>query len=66
MGEGSKAIIMGDPMQRDNPDCSIEINGLTSAIKHYLPKNYTALVKLTKNYRHQASKDASSWRVYSS
>jgi predicted ribonuclease YlaK len=65
MGPGSKYIIMGDPDQFDNPLCSKGINGLTSAIKHYLQRDYTGLVKLTRNYRHQASRDALSWKVYS-
>lgn len=64
-GEGCKAIIMGDPLQVDNPYCSIEINGLTHAIKHYLDNSYTSLIRLSKNYRSQMSEDASDWRVYS-
>lgn len=63
MGMGSKYIITGDPRQVDNPRCSREINGLTHAIKHFLPQPYTALVSLVRNYRHQASRHSDSWEV---
>jgi len=67
VGEGgSKAIIMGDPKQVDNPDCTRGINGLTHAIKHYLNSPYSSLISLSRNYRSQMSKDANSWKVYSS
>ena len=66
MGEGSKAIIMGDPKQFDNPNCSMGVNGLTHAIHHYMNKDYSALIKLTKNYRSRMSRDSDSWRVFSS
>jgi len=66
LGEGCKIILLGDPAQVDNPHCSREINGLTHAIKHYLPRPYSALVTLSKNYRSQMSEDATGWRVYSS
>jgi len=66
LGEGCKVIIMGDPLQVDNPLCSREINGLTSAIKHYIDKPYSAQLNLVQNYRHQMSEDADSWRVFSS
>jgi hypothetical protein len=66
LGEGCKGIIMGDPLQVDNPQCNREINGLTHAIQHYLEKDYSALVKLPRNYRSQMSEDAGSWRVFSS
>ncbi|MFP4403102.1 MAG: PhoH family protein [Candidatus Woesearchaeota archaeon] len=69
VGLGSKAVIMGDPYQVDvtshNKNCSREMNGLTHAIKHFLPENYSALVHLQKNYRSQMSEDAISWKVYS-
>lgn len=65
-GEGCKVVIMGDPAQTDNPNCSREINGLTHAIRHYLRMPYSMLVKLTRNYRHQMSADADSWKVYAS
>ncbi len=64
--EGSKVVVMGDPLQTDNPQCSIEINGLTHAIQHYLGKPYAGLVTLTRPYRGQASEDARDWRVFSS
>ena len=63
-GEGCKVILMGDPMQRDNPDCSRKINGLTHGIYNYLSKPYSSLVKLTRNYRSVMSRDASDWKVY--
>ena len=58
VGEGSKLIISGDPAQTRNPFCSRKINGFTYAIKHYLPKPYSMLVQLMKNYRHQMSEDS--------
>ena len=66
MGEGCKGIIMGDPLQVDNPYCSREINGMTHAISHYLSKPYSALINLTRNYRSQVSADAQEWRVFNS
>lgn len=65
LGEGCKGIIMGDPAQVDNPFCSREINGLTHAIQHYIHRDYSALVNLTRNYRSQMSKDATSWKAFS-
>jgi hypothetical protein len=69
IGPGSKLIVMGDPYQVDisqhNKNCSRDINGLTHSIKHYLPKNYSALVHLQRNYRTQMSEDALTWKVYS-
>jgi len=35
-------------------------------LKHYLPKPYSGLVKLTKNYRHQISEDAGDMSAYPS
>ncbi len=64
LGEGCKAIIMGDPDQTDNPSCSREINGLTHSINHYLGKPYSCLVKLSHNYRSQVSMDADAWKTY--
>ncbi len=66
LGEGCKGIIMGDPAQVDNPFCSREINGLTHAIQHYVHRDYSALINLTRNYRSQMSKDATSWKVFNS
>jgi predicted ribonuclease YlaK len=63
-GEGCKVVIMGDPAQTDNPNCSREINGLTHAIRHYLPMPYALLIRLPRNYRHQMSADADGWRVF--
>lgn len=64
LGAGSKCIIMGDPFQVDNERCSKDINGLTSAIKHFLPKPQTTIFCLTQNFRIQSSEDALSWKVY--
>lgn len=62
--EGSKCIVMGDPFQLDNPNCSLKINGLTSAIKQYLGKPYASLMYLSKSRRSQMSEDADSWKVF--
>ena len=62
--EGSKLIICGDPMQTRNPKCTTKTNGLTFAVRHFLPKPYTGLVYLNRNYRHQASEDSDSMRAY--
>jgi predicted ribonuclease YlaK len=64
MAEGSKLIICGDPAQTRNPKCNVKMNGLTFAIKNYLPKHYSGLVYLNRNYRHQASEDADSMSAY--
>jgi len=65
LGEGCKVVLMGDPLQVDNPLCSRSINGLTHAIKHYLDKPYSSLVNLSRNYRSQMSQDTDDWKVYS-
>jgi predicted ribonuclease YlaK len=65
MGEGSKAVILGDPTQFRNPHCNKEKNGLTFTIRSYLPKPYSGLVYLPRNYRSQASEDSEEMRVYS-
>ena len=65
LGENSKIIIMGDTVQFDNPRCSKDINGLTSAINHYLKAPYSFLMYLPNNYRNQASLDSLSWKVCS-
>ena len=64
LGIGSKCIIMGDPEQTDNPDCSININGLTGVIKHYLKNPKMSLMCLSKNYRLESAEQAISWRVF--
>jgi predicted ribonuclease YlaK len=64
-GPDTKCIIMGDPNQFDNQYCSKNINGLTSAIKHFLPKPQTMLIKLNSNYRSQSSQDTLEWKVFS-
>ena len=64
IAEGSKIIICGDAMQTRNPKCTPKVNGLTFAIKHFLPKHYSGLVYLNKNYRDQASEDSDSMRAY--
>lgn len=64
VGLGSRMTITGDPWQCRNPKCTLKKNGFTFALKHYLPKQYTGLVKLTKNYRHQISEDATDMNAY--
>ncbi|MFA6073410.1 MAG: PhoH family protein [Candidatus Woesearchaeota archaeon] len=65
-GIGSKVVVLGDPFQVDNAKNTREINGLTGAIKQYLPMSYSSLIHLTGNYRSTMSEDTKSWRVYSS
>jgi len=65
LGIGSKAIIIGDPDQFDNPRCSKDVNGFTAAIEQFLPKPYTSLFYLPHNHRLQASEDALEWNVLS-
>jgi len=65
VGMGSKLLVLGDPAQIDNPLCTRDVNGLTHAIKHYLPMAYSALIHLPKNYRSQLSEDSNAWNVYS-
>jgi PhoH-like ATPase len=65
IGRGSKAIVIGDPLQVDSAVTSRDINGFTGAIQHYLGMPYSALVKLERNYRHQISDDARRWRTFS-
>lgn len=64
VGPGSKMIVMGDPYQIDNKNCTRDNNGLVHAIKHYLPMPYSALIHLPKNYRSQMSEDSLTWKVY--
>ncbi|MCB9361940.1 PhoH family protein [Candidatus Woesearchaeota archaeon] len=64
LGEGSKLVVMGDPRQTDNPNTSLDYNGLTYLIKQYLDKPYSMLVNLTGNYRSQVSEDALDLNVY--
>jgi PhoH-like ATPase len=63
-GPGSKVIITGDPLQVDNPSItSTDINGLTSAIRHYLGKPYFGMIRMNRNYRHQISDDSEGWNA---
>ncbi|MFH1511692.1 MAG: PhoH family protein [Candidatus Woesearchaeota archaeon] len=64
LGEGCKCIILGDPLQKDNPQVTRNINGLTYAIKNYLKQPYSVLVKLSVNYRHQIAEDSDGIRAY--
>lgn len=64
LGEGSKCILLGDTSQIDNPFCSPDFNGFTHAIKYYLDKPYSILVKLTRNYRSQISQDSDDWKTF--
>ena len=52
----SKIIILGDLDQVDNPECSLDKNGLTSAIRHYLPFENSFLAYLTENRRSATSR----------
>jgi PhoH-like ATPase len=61
---GSKMIVLGDPKQTRNPNCSVKKNGLTYAIKYFLARPYSALIGLTKNYRSQVSEDSEDMTVY--
>lgn len=63
-GEGTKMIFMGDPLQVDNPDCSIDLNGFTYAYHHFRNQPYVALVKLNKSQRSQMSEYARTMRVF--
>ncbi len=62
MGLGAKIIILGDPHQLDNPECTREVNGFTSALAHYLGKPYVAFFRLTTNQRHQMVMDGRTWK----
>ncbi len=65
IGEGSACIVMGDPWQHDNPECTRGMNGLTYNIRNFLPKEYSALIMLSRNYRHKMSEDTDDMHVYS-
>jgi len=65
LGVGSKAIILGDPDQFDNPLCSRDLNGLTAAVHHFMEKPYSFLINLNRNFRSQASNDTLTWTVFS-
>jgi predicted ribonuclease YlaK len=65
LGYGSKAILLGDPDQFDNPCCSRDINGLTAAIHHFIEKPHSFLINLNRNFRSQVSRDTLDWNVYS-
>lgn len=65
LGPGCKVIVMGDPKQVDNPNCSPEINGLTHAVAHYMGQPETGIVSLSRNYRSAASDHARSWKIFS-
>lgn len=64
MGLGCKCIILGDPYQVDNPDCSRNINGLTHTLAHFFPEPYCWAINLQTNYRHQMAKRAQEMTVY--
>jgi predicted ribonuclease YlaK len=61
--EGSKVIIMGDPYQIDNIDCTPSSNGLVWAVSNFISKPYSALINLPKSHRSQASEDANRFFV---
>ncbi|MFC1741016.1 PhoH family protein [Nanoarchaeota archaeon] len=62
-GLGCKALVLGDPAQIDNPECTPAMNGLTHAINHYVGNHYVALINLTRNYRHPMSEDSEGWNA---
>ncbi|MBL7051697.1 MAG: PhoH family protein [Nanoarchaeota archaeon] len=55
-GEHTKLILLGDPLQVDRG--TIERNGLTWAMAHYLQQPYSGGIYLPHNYRSQMSDDA--------
>jgi PhoH-like ATPase len=61
----TKLVILGDPAQFDNPFCSLDFNGLTCAITHYIREPYTALFEFDTNFRSPVSRHAASWKAYS-
>jgi hypothetical protein len=64
LGPGCKMVVLGDPRQVDNPNCSPQINGLTHAVAHYCGQPNTALINLSRNYRSAASEHARQWNIY--
>ncbi len=62
IGRGSKMIILGDPNQVSNPRCTMKINGLTHAVKHYLGQPYSSLINLGNNWRSSAAAIANSMK----
>lgn len=66
VGEHSACIVMGDPHQLDNPECTQESNGLTYCIAHFLGKPYTMVSRFSRNYRHQMSEDTDEMHIHSS
>ena len=59
--KSSKYVILGDPLQVVNTECTKDKNGLTSAVRHYLPFDDVVLFNLTKNNRGPISRRAESW-----
>jgi len=57
----SKYIVLGDPLQVENTECTKDKNGLTSAVRHYLPFEDVVLFNLTINNRGAISRRAESW-----
>ena len=65
LGIGSKCIVLGDPDQFDNLRCSRDVNGLTSAIHHFLPEPQTTVIHLARNYRNKTSEETLNWNAFS-
>ena len=65
-GEGTKVVVMGDPLQQDNPKNTHSSNGFTHAISHLKNKPYSMVLALGENYRSQLSEDMREWHVYPS
>ncbi|MBI2111915.1 PhoH family protein [Candidatus Woesearchaeota archaeon] len=64
LGLGCKVVIMGDPWQANGEHVDREINGLTSAMAHYVNTPFTGMLTLGRNYRSQASRHARDWRTF--
>ncbi len=58
----TKIVVLGDPFQVVNPECTKDRNGLTSAVRHFLPYDFTSLFNLTINNRGPVSRAAESWK----
>lgn len=58
----TKMVVLGDPFQVVNTECTKDRNGLTSAIRHYLPFDFSLLFNLTINNRGPVSRAAESWK----
>jgi predicted ribonuclease YlaK len=60
--ENTKFVVIGDPKQVVNKECTEDRNGYTSAIRHYYRFPETFLFNLIFNNRGKISRRASSWK----